>query len=86
MEMVEKLRKEIEILQFLVDQNGKCTHAEYVKLFNPSGPLEITHKDLFRCGYIDDENGEYIITPRGRGHIAELGSQVNFLTEPPQDS
>jgi len=86
MEMGEKEKKEMEILQFFVDRNGKCTHAEYENHFTPLGPLEGTHPNLFQCEYIQYLYTQYILTPKGRERLTELRKMANDFNKPPQDS
>jgi len=80
MEMGEKDKKEMEILQFFVDRNGKSTHAEYEKHFNTSGPLEGTHPVLFQCKYIQYLYTQYILTAKGKERLEDLKNMAKGFT------
>jgi len=69
------MQDEIKILQFLSDQNGRCTHGEFDNFDDtPLGQLTICLKDLCRAQYVQDYKSEYILTEKGRTRLAELKS------------
>ena len=74
------MENEIKILQFLSDQNGKCTHVEFTNIDNPLGQLTICLLDLISSGYVQDYNEEYILTDQGETRLAELRAMGENFT------
>jgi len=71
------MQDEIKILQFLSDQNGSCTHEK----FNTECDKDLTrHLATSLLGlipeYVEDSNGVYILTEKGRRYLAVLKSMA----------